>query len=119
MIFSYTTLILIYNPTYELHLSHSKTTFELLRTNTLFAKMSKCSFRATQVKYLGHVISKEGVATDPKKIEAMVNWPKPVTVKQLRGFLGLTGYFRKFIKGYGVISKPLTELLKKDPFCWS
>jgi len=68
---------------YELHLYHLKITFDLLRVHTLFAKMSKCSFGATHVEYLGHIISDKGVAIDLKKIGAMVNWPSLVTVKAL------------------------------------
>jgi hypothetical protein len=93
--------------------------FQLLKDNQLFAKLSKCEFTTIRIEYLGHIISSAGVATDPSKVEAMVKWPIPKSVKQLRGFLGLTGYYRKFIKNYEIISKPLSDLLKKDSFAWS
>ncbi|KAL0398581.1 UNVERIFIED_CONTAM: Transposon Ty3-G Gag-Pol polyprotein [Sesamum radiatum] len=102
-----------------MHLVHLKKVLELLRKHQLYAKKSKCSFAQLKVDHLGHIISCEGVSTDPQKIECMVNWPTPTTIKALRGFLGLTGYYRKFIKGYGTISKPLTSLLKKDAFGWN
>jgi hypothetical protein len=79
----------------------------------------KCEFGKVKISYMGHVISGQGVATDPNKIEAITSWPTPSTLKGLRGFLGLTGYYRRFIAGYGSISKPLTDLLKKDQFKWN
>lgn len=90
-----------------------------MQTHTLYAKKSKCTFAVSQVEYLGHVISDKGVATDPAKIEAMKEWPMPKNVKQSRGFLGLTRYYRRFIKGYAVITKPLNAVLKKNSFEWS
>ncbi|KAL0313076.1 UNVERIFIED_CONTAM: Retrovirus-related Pol polyprotein from transposon.6 [Sesamum radiatum] len=111
--------ILVYSKSWDDHLQQLNITLDLLRANQLYAKRSKCEFGKESIEYLGHITSKEGVATDPSKIECMRTWPQPKTVKELRGFLGLTGYYRKFIKGYGVISKPLTELLRKDNFVWS
>jgi len=105
--------ILIYSQTMTKHLEHLQIVFELLKGHQLVAKHNKYAFGIPHVEYLGHVISKEGVATDPKKIQAITDWPEPRNVKQLRGFLGLTGYYRKFFKNYGAISKPLTQLLKK------
>ena len=111
--------ILIYSSSLAKHLEHLEITLGILRQHKLCAKRSKCSFGVKQVEYLGHVISLQGVSTDPAKIQAVKDWPAPTTVKQLRGFLGLTGYYRRFVKGYGLISKPLTTLLKKDAFCWN
>ncbi|KAJ1702159.1 hypothetical protein LUZ63_001938 [Rhynchospora breviuscula] len=111
--------ILIYSPDLASHVKHLQLTLQTLRTNQLFAKLSKCVFAVTQIEYLRFIISETGVATDPKKITAMQSWPIPTTIKGLRGFLGLTGYYRKFIQNYGIISRPLTELLKKDSFNWN
>ena len=111
--------ILIYSRNGEEHLKHVSEVLSILRKHKLYAKKEKCQFGQDQIQYLGHVISTEGVAVDPEKVCAMVEWPKPKTLKALRGFLGLTGYYRKFIQGYGKIAGPLTSMLKKDSFIWS
>jgi hypothetical protein len=91
----------------------------LLSQHQLFLKQSKCAFGASEVEYLGHLVGKDGVRVDPKKIEAMQDWPHPKTLKILHGFLGLTGYYRKFVKNYRKIAAPLTALLKKNSFTWT
>ena len=89
--------ILVYSQFVDAHLSHLRTILEVLLSHQLFTKQSKCVFGCSEVEYLGHIISGEGVKADPKKISAMVQWPILDFVKALRGFLGLTGYYRKFI----------------------
>ncbi|KAK4407690.1 Transposon Ty3-G Gag-Pol polyprotein [Sesamum angolense] len=111
--------ILVYSKTWSDHLAQLQITLELVRQHQLFAKQSKCDFGKESVEYLGHIISKDGVSTDPSKVECMKEWPLPRSVKELRGFLGLTGYYPKFIKSYGILSKPLSELLRKDSFKWT
>jgi hypothetical protein len=111
--------ILIYSHSMTEHIDNLRTVFIILQTNLMYAKASKCVFCSPHVEYLGHVISAARVSTDPHKIEAILNWPLPCNIKQLRGFLGLTGYYRRFVKGYGIICKPLTQLLKKDAYRWN
>nr|XP_023879731.1 uncharacterized protein LOC111992135 [Quercus suber] len=111
--------ILVFSSNFSDHLSHLKTVLEVLQSHQLYAKQSKCVFGCEEVEYLGHIISGSGVKADPRKTLAMQQWPIPQNIKSLRGFLGLTGYYRKFIKNYGAIAQPLTDLLKKDGFHWT
>ena len=111
--------ILVYSKSMSEHVIHLRSVLELLAPHHLYTKWSKCMFACSKVEYLGHVITAEGVHTDLKKVAAMQQWAISKDIKSLRGFLGLTGYYRKFVKGYGTIAAPLTSLLKKDSFCWS
>lgn len=110
--------ILVYSKTEAEHLQHLRVVLQVLLEHQFFAKMSKCSFGQETMEYLGHVVSAAGVHVDQSKIKAISEWPEPKNVKQLRGFLGLAGYYRKFVKGYAEIAYPLTELLKKNLFVW-
>ena len=110
--------ILIFSSTLDLHLQHLNIVLELLLQHQLYAKRSKCVFGCPEVEYLGHIISGQGVSADPRKTAAMVTWPTPTSVKALKGFLDLTGYYRKFIKNYCQIAAPLTALLRKNAFVW-
>ncbi|WVZ76926.1 hypothetical protein U9M48_024844 [Paspalum notatum var. saurae] len=111
--------IWIYSSSWAEHLQHVKAVLQLLRRHELFLKRSKCFFGQETVVYLGHIISGNGVAMDPDKVAAVEAWPRPRTVRALRGFLGLTGYYRKFIAGYGSAAHPLTALLKREAFSWA
>ena len=91
--------ILVYSKGLEEHVIHLKAVLQILATHRLYAKMSKCVFVTNEVEYLGHIISGKGVKTNPKKIAVMVDWPMPKSLRVLKGFLGLTGYYRKFING--------------------
>jgi len=110
--------ILIYNSSWVEHLQHVAIVLNELRAHRLHLKRSKCSFGATSVAYLGHVISKDGIAMDADKVAAVAAWPQLRSPRGLRGFLGLAGYYRKFIQGFGVIAAPLTRLLRRDAFSW-
>ena len=93
---------------------------EKLREHKLYAKFSKCEFWLDTVAFLGHMVSKEGIQVDPAKVEAIKNWKQPETVTEIRSFLGLAGYYRRFIKRFSTLASPMTRLLKKDtPFVWN
>jgi hypothetical protein len=100
------------------HLRHLRTVLDELRHHQLFVKHNKCSFGASSVAYLSHVISAVRVAMDPAKVQAIHDWPAPCSARAVRGFLGLAGYYRKFVHNYGAIAAPLTALLKKEGFSW-
>ncbi|XP_061337123.1 uncharacterized mitochondrial protein AtMg00860-like [Gastrolobium bilobum] len=112
--------ILIYSKSKEEHEEHLRTVLHILRKKQLYAKPSKCEFWLPQIQFLGHVISDEGVAVDPSNIEAIVNWERPKTVTEIRSFLGLAGYYRRFIEGFSKRVLPLTRLTRKEvPFVWT
>ena len=103
--------ILIFSQNFEDHLERLEAVFSRLEEHGLKLKASKCEFCKPSVKYLGHVVGENGVQTDPDKLEALASWPKPTNVKELRAFLGFTGYYRRFVKDYARIVKPLNDLL--------
>jgi hypothetical protein len=98
---------------------HLRIVFQTLQNHQLFIKYSKCTFAQQQISYLGHIISQHGVKTDPAKIEAMLIWLVPQNFTKLRGFLGLTVYYRKIVQGYGIIARPLTNILHHKTFSWT
>ena len=106
--------IIIYSSIPEEHLQHIKTVFEKLRQAKLSMKLSKCHFFAKEIQYLGHILGVEGIKPVPAKTEAIKAMHPPVNPKQVRAFLGLVGYYRKFIKNFAKIAKPLTMLTCMD-----
>ena len=106
--------ILVYSGSSEEHSEHMRIVLQTLRGRQLYAKLSKCQFWLDKVAFLGHVISDEGVSVDSHKIEAVVNCKPPKNVSEVRSFLGLTGYYRKFVEGFSRIAAPLTKLTRKD-----
>lgn len=112
--------ILIYNKSWADHMEHLRVVLKRLGENHWVANKKKCEFGCVQIGYLGHLISEKGVVEmDPGKIKVVLEWERPQNIKALRGFLGLTGYYRRFVKDYGKISKPLTKLLKKGEYGWN
>jgi hypothetical protein len=106
-------VILVYSKTEEEHDEHLGLVLEKLKANQLYAKFSKCEFWLMQVVFLGHVISAGGVSVDPGKVRDMLNWKLPTNISEIRSFLGLVGYYRRFIQDFSKIAKPMTRLLEK------
>ncbi|XP_024020452.1 uncharacterized protein LOC112091328 [Morus notabilis] len=106
--------ILIYSKTQEEHAEHLRIALQTLREHRLYAKKEKCDFWMTEVKFLGHVVSQEGISVDPSKVEAVLNWGRPKNVSEIRSFLGLAGYYRRFVENFSRIASPLTRLTRKD-----
>ena len=112
--------ILVYSKNREEHEQHLRLALQTLREYELYAKFSKCEFWLDNVTFLGHVISKDGLSVDPKKVEAVQNWPRPTSVTEIRSFLGLAGYYRRFIKDFSKLAAPLTKLTQKQVvFQWT
>jgi hypothetical protein len=112
--------ILIFSKTMEEYEEHIRLVLEKLRSNQLYAKFSKCEFWLTEVTFLGHVISAGGVSVDPGKVNDVLNWMPPTTVLEIQSFLGLAEYYRRFIKDFSKIAKPMTKLLEKNmAFEWT
>ena len=111
--------ILIYSQSFSDHLEHLQIALQTLADNSFVLKLSKCSFATQQVDYLGHLVSVKGVERVPEKVIAVQQWPTPNSTRALRGFLGLSGFYRRFIRGYATLAAPLTALLAKDKFNWN
>ena len=106
--------ILVYSKDRENHDTHLRVVLETLRKEQLYAKLSKCEFWLNEVSFLGHIVSKKGIRVDPKKIEVVIEWKPPRNVTEVRSFLGLAGYYRRFVKGFSMIAASMTRLLQKN-----
>jgi hypothetical protein len=105
--------ILIYSKTEEEHERHLTLVLDSLWKNQFYAKLKKCAFWLPEVAFLGHVINQHGIFVDPKNVSSVVNWQRPATVNEIRSFLGLVGYYRRFVQNFSSIAKPLTRLAEK------
>jgi hypothetical protein len=111
---------LIYSKSDSDHKKYLRLVLQKLRDNQLYAKFSKCEFWIDKVPFLGHIISNEGISVDPAKVKEIMEWRVPTTVTEIRSFLGLAGYYQRFIEGFSKIAKPMTSLLEKGKeFKWN
>ena len=112
--------ILIYSKNESDHEQHLRLVLQKLRDNQLYAKLSKCEFWISEVSFLGHIISNGGISVDPAKVKEITTWRVPTTVTEVRSFLGVTGYYRRFIEGFSKFAKPMTSLMEKGrEFKWT
>nr|GEV99410.1 putative reverse transcriptase domain-containing protein [Tanacetum cinerariifolium] len=112
--------ILVYSKIREEHKDHLRIVLEILRQNKLYAKFSKCYFWLGQVAFLGHIVSADGITIDLAKVEAITKWLRPTTVTEVRSFLGLAGYYRRFVEGFSLLALPLIKLMQKgEKFVWN
>src|SRR5438477_10774827 len=112
--------ILVYSNNEEEHVKHLRLVLDRLREHQLYAKFSKCQFWLKEVSFLGHILSAKGVAVDPSKVQEVLEWKAPTSVTEIRSFLGLAGYYRRFIPNFSKITKPMTKLLQKEAkFIWT
>ena len=105
--------ILVYSKDAQEHEHHLRIVLQILRENKLFAQLSKCDFQLKEVSFLGHIVFDEGIRVDPMKIKAIMNWKPPRNVTEVRSFLGLAGYYRRFVQLFSVIASSLTRLLRE------
>ena len=106
--------ILVYSQSKEEHEDHLRIVLQALREHKLYAKFGKCEFWLTKVRFLGHVVSASGVSVDPRKVEAVMSWETSKSVFEIRNFLGLVGYYRRFIENFSLLATPMTRLTRKE-----
>ena len=112
--------VIVFSRTFQDHLLHLQQVFERLRNAGLKLHPSKCNFAKREIRYLGHIVNSEGISPDPEKVTAIRTYPIPTNLKQLRAFLGLSGYYRRFMKNYSKLASPLYQLTRKDTkFVWT
>ena len=111
--------ILVFSKSLKEHVTHLRTVLQTLRKKQLYANMEKCLFGVDKLVFLGFVVSSKGVHVDESKINATKSWPQPTNLQQVRSFLGLAGFYRRFVKDFSTIASPLHSLSKKnEPFVW-